>query len=73
MKSLVLGLIAWSVTSSLPCSAPSGPSASATEAPGVTPPAVFFLDLEVDPAAGGPDNLGTPISIFGKGFESISH
>jgi hypothetical protein len=31
-------------------------------------PAVFFVDLETGPATGGPDNLGVPISIFGKGF-----
>jgi hypothetical protein len=68
MKSLVLGLIALSVTSSLACSAQSGSSTSATEVAAVTPPAVFFVDLDAGPAAGGPDNLGVPISIFGKGF-----
>jgi hypothetical protein len=33
-------------------------------------PAVFFVDVEAGPAKGGPNNLGVPISIFGKGFGS---
>lgn len=31
-------------------------------------PAVFFTDVTSGPKAGGPDNLGVPIAIFGKGF-----
>ncbi len=39
--------------------------AAAPEGPA---PAVFFVDVEAGPVSGGPDNLGVPISIFGKGF-----
>ncbi len=31
-------------------------------------PAILFTDVESGPATGGPNNLGVPISIFGKGF-----
>jgi uncharacterized protein (TIGR03437 family) len=31
-------------------------------------PSVFFVDIEAGPTRGGPDKLGAPISIFGKGF-----
>ena len=33
-------------------------------------PAVFFTDVTSGPQVGGPDNLGVPIAIFGKGFGS---
>jgi hypothetical protein len=32
------------------------------------PPHVFFTDVDAGPVRGGPDNLGVPISIFGRGF-----
>jgi hypothetical protein len=31
-------------------------------------PAILFTDMESGPLTGGPNNLGVPISIFGKGF-----
>ena len=31
-------------------------------------PAVLFMDVTAGPNIGGPDNLGVPITIFGKGF-----
>lgn len=31
-------------------------------------PSVFFIDIEAGPTKGGPNNLGAPVSIFGKGF-----
>ena len=31
-------------------------------------PAVLFTDVEAGPISGGPNNLGVPIAIFGKGF-----
>lgn len=31
-------------------------------------PRVFFTDVEAGPVTGGPNNLGVPIAIFGKGF-----
>lgn len=31
-------------------------------------PAILFLDVASGPNSGGPENLGAPISIFGKGF-----
>src|SRR5690348_17154976 len=34
-------------------------------------PHVFFTDVESGPASGGPGDLGTPISIFGKGFGQV--
>jgi hypothetical protein len=45
------------------CSAKTG---ALTGAP--SEPHVFFVDVEVGPARGGPNNVGVPISIFGKGF-----
>ena len=33
-------------------------------------PTIFFTDVEAGPVTGGPNNLGVPISIFGKGFGS---
>lgn len=33
-----------------------------------TAPAVLFTDVNAGPVTGGPNNLGIPISIFGKGF-----
>ena len=31
-------------------------------------PAILFTNIVAGPTSGGPDNLGVPISIFGKGF-----
>ncbi len=31
-------------------------------------PAILFTDVEAGPVSGGPNNLGVPIAIFGKGF-----
>jgi hypothetical protein len=31
-------------------------------------PAIFFVDVNVGPKTGGPNNAGVPIAIFGKGF-----
>jgi hypothetical protein len=31
-------------------------------------PAILFTDVEAGPIQGGPNNLGVPIAIFGKGF-----
>lgn len=33
-------------------------------------PAIFFTDVTAGPVTGGPGGLGTPVSIFGKGFGS---
>ena len=32
------------------------------------PPAVLFVDIDTGPVSGGPQGLGVPISIFGRGF-----
>jgi hypothetical protein len=37
-------------------------------APASVGPRIFFTDVETGPVTGGPNNLGVPISIFGKGF-----
>src|ERR1700719_2971338 len=34
-------------------------------------PAVLFTDVQSGPTTGGPNNLGVPISIFGRGFGAI--
>lgn len=44
----------------------SGGSPVASGSPGG--PVVFFTDVEAGPVQGGPNNLGVPITIFGKGF-----
>ncbi len=36
--------------------------------PALGGPAIFFSDVEAGPTSGGPDDLGVPIAIFGKGF-----
>ncbi len=39
---------------------------------GVAPgaPAILFVDVDAGPNVGGPDDLGAPIALFGKGFGS---
>jgi hypothetical protein len=46
------------------------PSADAVAqaAPVHNVPRIFFTDVESGPVTGGPNNMGVPISIFGKGF-----
>jgi len=39
-----------------------------TASANTVPPRIFFVDVESGPAKGGPNGLGVPISIFGKGF-----
>lgn len=49
------------------------PSATAPQTPPNTtvPPRILFVDADSGPTKGGPGNLGTPISIFGKGFGAV--
>lgn len=44
------------------------PLLSAIAAVAHADPAVLFTDIESGPLSGGPNGLGVPISIFGKGF-----
>jgi hypothetical protein len=43
-------------------------SSSTTTPPSSPGPSVFFTDVQSGPTSGGPNGLGVPISIFGKGF-----
>lgn len=56
-------------------SAQSAPAQATTASNPPPPPpptnqglAVLFIDVESGPTSGGPNNLGAPIAIFGKGF-----
>jgi hypothetical protein len=56
--------------SSAPSAAPvmQGAVPEPTAAPVRNAPRIFFTDVAAGPTNGGPNNLGVPISIFGKGF-----
>jgi hypothetical protein len=66
---LILPLWMW-MSENSSTSRPQPAAASAVnEPPRPSPgPAVFFTDAEVGAVKGGPNDLGTPISILGKGF-----
>jgi hypothetical protein len=70
-RPVVAVLVLVSVTLALTQSPVAGDGGSTDRARGGARPQVYFVNAVAAPTTGGPANLGTPITIYGRGFGAV--